>query len=103
RHGVADLEGHDRRPLAERPRDRVRPRRLGRDQARRVADPAGRVHLAKAARRRDERLADRDRRDDDVGRYPAGLLGDLVCRLLLEKKKRKNKLSTPITALTQYE
>src|SRR5438552_17757383 len=47
RHGVADLEGHDRRPLAERPRDRVRPRRLGRDQAPRVADPASHLTLAK--------------------------------------------------------
>jgi len=48
-----------------------------------VVDPAGRVHLAKGARRRDEGLAHRDRRDDDIRRCPAGLLGDLVGERLL--------------------
>src|SRR6266511_4480508 len=78
RHGVADLERRDRRAVAERARDGVGPRRLGGDHQRCARDPARLVHLAKTSRRRDERLAHRDRDDDDVQRRTAYLLGDLV-------------------------
>src|SRR5207245_8049838 len=59
RNGVTDLERRDRSAVAERPGDRVRARGLGGDHQRRASDPACLAHLAKAAGRGDERLADR--------------------------------------------